>query len=71
MEAGEANQIERYLQKRFANNTIKARPRSDDVAESSAEISVGGEFIGIVFKDDEDGEVCYHFQMTILGEDIA
>ena len=62
METGESNQIERYLQKRFANNTIKARPRSDDVAESSAEISVGGEFVGVVFKDNEDGEVFIIFK---------
>jgi hypothetical protein len=29
-----------------------------------------GEFIGVVFKDTEDGDVCYHFQMTILSEDM-
>ncbi|NCF47170.1 MAG: DUF3126 family protein, partial [Alphaproteobacteria bacterium] len=27
--------------------------------------------LGIVFKDDEDGDVCYHVQMTILSEDLA
>ncbi|MGB1918923.1 MAG: DUF3126 family protein [Candidatus Puniceispirillales bacterium] len=70
MEAGETSQIERYLRAKFNNTTIGARPRSDDVAESSAEISMDGEFIGVVFKDTEDGDTCYHFQMTILSEDI-
>ena len=70
MEAGETSQIERYLRAKFNNTIIRARPRSDDVAESSAEISMDGEFIGVVFKDTEDGDVCYHFQMTILSEDM-
>lgn len=70
MEAGETSQIERYLRAKFNNTNIRARPRSDDVAESSAEISMDGEFIGVVFKDTEDGDTCYHFQMTILSEDI-
>lgn len=70
MEAGETSQIERYLKTKFNNSTIRARPRSDDVAESSAEISMDGEFVGVIFKDTEDGDVCYHFQMTILAEDI-
>ncbi len=70
MELGETNRIEGYLQQKFNNKTIKAVPRSDDVAESSAEISMNGEFIGVIFKDSEDGDVCYHFQMTILDEDL-
>ena len=37
MEAGEASRIERYLRQKFNNNTLKAKPRSDDVAESSAD----------------------------------
>ena len=71
MEAGEASRIERYLRQKFNNNTLKAKPRSDDVAESSAEISMDGEFVGVIFKDTEDGDTCYHFQMTILDEDLG
>ena len=70
MEAGEASRIERYLRQKFNNNTLKAKPRSDDVAESSAEISMDGEFVGVIFKDTEDGGTCFHFQMTILDEDL-
>ena len=35
------------------------------------EFIIDGETLGIVFKDDEDGDICYHVQMTILSEDIS
>jgi len=28
------------------------------------------EFIGVVFQDSEDGETCYHVQISILEEDL-
>ena len=28
------------------------------------------EFIGVVFRDDEDGDTCYHVQITVLAEDL-
>ena len=28
------------------------------------------EFLGVVFEDKEDGDICYHFNMTILDIDI-
>lgn len=70
MEAGEVSRIERYLRKKFDTTALKMRARSDDVAESSAEVTINGEFAGVVFKDTEDGDTCYHFQMTILDEDM-
>ena len=44
---------------------VKARPRKDD----SAEVYVGDEFLGIVFKDEDDGD--YNFSMAILDIDLA
>ncbi len=43
---------------------MKARPRKDD----SAEVYVGDEFLGIVFKDEDDGD--YNFSMAILDVDL-
>ncbi len=50
----------------FQNPTIdvKARPRKED----SAEVYVGDEFIGLVYKDEEDGD--YNFSMAILDIDL-
>jgi hypothetical protein len=45
---------------------VKRRPQKDD----SAEVFIGEEFIGVLFRDDEDGEVSYNFQMAILDYDL-
>jgi len=54
--------------KRIFNDqmVIKARPRKDD----SAEVYLGDEFLGIVFRDDEDGDLSYNFSMAILDVDL-
>lgn len=69
MTIDELKKIEGYLRRLFGNNTIKvkARPRKDD----SAEVLVGDEFIGVVYKDDEDEELSYNFSMAILAMDLA
>jgi hypothetical protein len=45
---------------------VEARPNKKD----SAEVMVGDEFIGVISRDDEDGEVCYQFNMAILDIDL-
>ena len=34
------------------------------------EVNLGEEFIGIIYRDNEDGEVSYAFQMAILDIDL-
>jgi len=65
----EIAKLNNYLRNKFQLPTLKvvARPRKDD----SAEVYIGDEFIGIIFKDDEDpGDICYNFQMAILDYDL-
>jgi hypothetical protein len=45
---------------------VKKRPQKDD----SAEVYIGDEFIGVLFRDEEDGELSYNFQMAILEYDL-
>jgi hypothetical protein len=45
---------------------VRARPKIKD----SAEVYVGEDFVGTLTLDDEDGEVCYQFQMAILELDL-
>lgn len=68
MKTEEVKKIETYLRRVFGSNSIgiRSRPRKDD----SAEVYIGDEFIGIIFKDDEDGEVSYNFTMAILELDL-
>jgi hypothetical protein len=69
LEQREIAKLEAYLQKTFRSPSIrvKPRPKKDD----SAEVYVGDEFIGILFRDDEDDELSYQFQMAILEYDLA
>lgn len=68
MKIDELKKVEAYLRRLFGNQTIsvKARPRKDD----SAELFIGEEFIGIVYRDDEDEELSYNFSMAILATDL-
>ena len=68
MKIEELKKVETYLRRLFANDTIrvKARPRKDD----SAEVFVGEEFIGVIYRDDEDEELSYNFSMAILDIDL-
>jgi len=60
--------LEAYLKKTFQLQTIEVRqrPHKDD----SAEVYIGDEFIGIIFRDDEDDDLSYQFQMAILDYDL-
>jgi hypothetical protein len=68
MKREEIVRLERYLRKTFRLETIEVRqrPKKDD----SAEVYIGDEFIGILFRDEEDDELSYQFQMAILGYDL-
>lgn len=68
MKKDELARIEAYLRKTFGtkNLTVRARPKKDD----SAEVYIGDDFIAVLFREDEDGEVSYQFQMAILEMDL-
>jgi hypothetical protein len=61
--------FERYLKQvfRLPDLQVRQRPRKED----SAEVYVGEEFIGILFRDDDEGETAYQFQMAILDFDLT
>lgn len=68
MTKDELERIETYMRKLFGNQVIsvRGRPKKDD----SAEVYVGEEFVGVIFKDEEDGDLSYQFQMAILDFDL-
>jgi hypothetical protein len=61
--------LERYLKRVFRSPAIevKQRPQKDD----SAEVYVDDEFIGVLFRDEDEGETAYQFQMAILDFDLG
>lgn len=67
MDANTVAKIEKHLKRTFGNPHIQVKPRPKQ--KDSAEVEVAGEFIGVVFQDeDEDGS--FMFEMAILGEDL-
>lgn len=67
MKPEEIRKLEAYFKRIFNDRMqVKARPRKDD----SAEVYVGDEFLGVVFRDDEDGDLSFNFSMAILDVDL-
>lgn len=68
MDALEIRRLEQYFRTKFGVETItvRGRPKKDD----SVELYLGDEFLGVIFRDDEDGDLCYQFNMAILDEDL-
>lgn len=63
----EIKKLDAYFKRTLNPNLIvKARPRKND----SGEVYMGDEFLGVVYRDDEDGEVSYNFSMAILDVDL-
>ena len=68
MDIKESQRIQEYLKNKFQSNVIRVvgRPKKD----GSMEVFVEDEFIGVIFRDDEDGDVPYSFNMAILDIDL-
>lgn len=68
MDKTEIAKLQSYLRQKFNNPTVRveARPKKKD----SAEVYIGDEFIAVIFRDDEDGEVSWNLQMAILEMDL-
>lgn len=68
MKPDEIAKLTKFLRAKFELPAIavKKRPQKDD----SAEVYIGEEFIGVIFRDEEDGELSYNFSMAILDFDL-
>ena len=60
--------IQNHMRKALGSKTIKVEGRENKI--DSADVTNNGEFLGVVFEDKEDGDTCYHFNMTVLDIDI-
>ncbi len=67
MKQQDAARVEAYLRRLFRNDLLNVVFRPKD---GSAEVLMDEEFIGVLFQDDEDGEISYSFTMAILEEDL-
>ncbi|NDW04190.1 DUF3126 family protein [Jiella pacifica] len=68
MSPAEIRKLEAYLKKTFngVDLSVRGMPRKTD----SAELYIKDEFVGLIAKDTEEGELSYHLTMTILDIDL-
>ena len=68
MKPDEIAKLTKFMRTKFelASISVRKRPQKDD----SAEVYIGEEFIGLIFRDEEDGELSYNFSMAILEFDL-
>ena len=62
------SKIQNQMRKALGSKNIKIEGRENKL--DSADVTKDGEFLGVVFEDKEDGDTCYHFNMTILDIDL-
>lgn len=68
MDDPELARVQKYLQNKFGNQNIRLRERMQ--SDGSVEVYIGEEFIGVIYKDEEEGDVSYDFNMSILEIDL-
>lgn len=66
-ERAEITKLQTYLQQKFGQPGLALRDRK---TADSLEVLLNGEFLGVIYKDSEDGEVSYDFNMAILDIDL-
>lgn len=64
----EMARVQSYLQNKFKNTGFALKMR--EKAKDSVELLLNGEFIALIYKDDEDGDISFDLNMSILEEDL-
>ncbi|HLK24444.1 MAG TPA: DUF3126 family protein [Caulobacteraceae bacterium] len=66
MEERDLQRVEAHLKRTFGNPHVKVLARKQ---KDSAEVELKGEFIGVIYED-EDEAGSFLFEMAILAEDL-
>ncbi len=64
----DVQKLQNYLRNKFGNDNFRLVDRIKSV--DSLEVYLAEEFIGTLYRDDEDGEISYNFNMAILEIDL-
>jgi len=64
----EVMRLRKYLNDKFDSNKFDLDPGGQK--DGSMELHYNGEFIGVIYKDDDEGEISYAVNMAILEEDL-
>lgn len=64
----EITKLQTYMQAKFQNKGISLKVR--EKASDSLEVTLNGEFLGTIYKDEDEGETSFDFNMAILDIDL-
>jgi hypothetical protein len=65
----EATKLETFLRTKFGNKNITVRGRGSQVSDS-VEVLIDGEYIAVIYKDEDEGETSFNLNMAILDIDL-
>jgi hypothetical protein len=68
MTPNEIARVQDYLRRTFANDRICIDPPAKKSAP--IEVRISEEFIGVLHRDEDEGEISYSLHITILEEDL-
>lgn len=68
MTLNEIARVQVFLRDTFSNNRIAIQPPKKP--HLPVEVRVGDEFIGVLHRDEDDGEISYSLNISILEEDL-
>jgi len=64
----EIQKVTAHLRKTFGNDRIRIQPPAKENAP--IEVYILDEFIGVLHRDEDEGEVSYDLNISILEEDL-
>ena len=68
LKKSEMQQVQTYLRKLFDNDNVFLKEGTGK--DAPAEVLLGSQFIGVLYKNEDEGETSYDFNMSILPEDM-
>jgi len=68
MNRTEIMRLRKYLNDKFETGQFELEPGNQK--DGSMELHFGGEFIGVIYRDEDEGEVSYALNIAILEEDL-
>jgi hypothetical protein len=68
MQISEIARVQQYLRTAFDNNRFVVKPPKKE--GQPVEVYLGENFVGVLHRDEDEGEVSYSLQIAILEEDL-
>ena len=68
MKLSEIARLQQYLRAAFDNNRFTVKPPKKE--GHPVEVYLGDHFVGVLHRDEDEGEVSFSLQIAILEEDL-